>query len=78
MCHLDEQTEFCPPVNDETNCCSFFDTWLPYPNVIKREWKSFTKPVKNVINQFPAKNNPYRETGKYYEIDKSLEAHPRV
>ena len=78
MCHLDEQTEFCPPVNDERNCCSFFDTWLPYPNVIKREWKSFTKPVKNVINQFPAKNSPYRETGKYYEIDESLEAHPQV
>lgn len=66
-----------PTVNDGTNCCSFLslkicNLWLSCPNGIKRGWKSFTKPVEGVINQFPVKINFYRDTGKYYEIDQSL------
>ena len=38
----------------------------------ERRWKSFTKPVDSVTNQFPVKINPYRDKGKYYEIDQSL------
>ena len=48
------------------------DLWLSCPYDIKRGWKSFSKPVEGVINQFPVKLNPYRDTGKYYEIDESL------
>ena len=66
-----------PHVNDGTNCCSFLslktcDLWLSCPDDIKCGWESFTKPVEGVINQFPVKINPYRDTGKYYEIDESL------
>ena len=46
--------------------------WLLCPNDIKREWKSFTKPVEGVINQFSGKFNNYQDTGKYYDIDESL------
>ena len=47
--------------------------WLSCPDDIKRGWKSFTKPVEGVINQFTVKSKiPYRDTGKYYEIDESL------
>ena len=72
MCHLDEQTELDPPMNDGTNCCSFLslkicDLWLSCSDDIKRGWKSFTKPIEGVITQFPVKINPYRDTGKYYE-----------
>ena len=67
---FNEYTEFATPVNDGTTCCSLeiCNLQLSCPDDIKRGWKSFTKPVEGVINQFQVKINPYRDTGKYYEI----------
>ena len=48
------------------------DLWLSCPEDITCGWKTFTKPIEWVINQFPIKINPYWDTGKYYKIDEYL------